>query len=116
MRSLADRLRQIALYEIGGLALISPVFAAAAGVSPGHSAGLLVILAVIMAGWNGLYNTAFDWGESAITCRTADHRPLLLRVLHAVMLEVGGIVATTPLIAAWNSVSWKTALLEDIGL
>ena len=116
LRSLPDRLRQIALYEIGGVCLISPLFAQAAGLSTIHSVWMLAFLALIMAAWTGLYSTTFDWGERAITGRRADRRPPFLRVAHAVMLEAGGVVATTPVIAGWTRVSWKTALLEDIGL
>ena len=32
------------------------------------------------------------------------------------MLETGGVVATTPVIAAWTAVTWRLALLEDVGL
>ena len=116
LRSLPDRLRQIALYEIGGLGLISPVFALATGISPTNSLGLLAALALIVGTWNGLYSTVFDWAEAAMTGRSADHRPPLLRVAHAVMLEAGAVVATTPVIACWTNVSCEAALLEDVGL
>jgi len=116
LRSLSDRLRQIILYEIGGLGLICPLFALAVGLSPIRSAGLLAILALIVAAWNGLYSTAFDWAEIATTGRSPDGRPPSLRVAHAVMLEAGAAVATTPVIAVWTHVSWKAALLDDVGL
>jgi uncharacterized membrane protein len=116
LRSLPDRLRQVALYEIGGMCLISPLFAMITGASPGHTAGLLLMLSLAMAAWNALYSTAFDWAQQAITGRTADERPPLLRAGHAVMLEAGGVAATAPVIAAWGSVSWRVAVLEDFGL
>jgi uncharacterized membrane protein len=116
LRSLLDRLRQIALYEIGGLALISPLFAFGAGISPASSIGLLAALSLIIGTWNGVYSTAFDWCERAITGQSADRRSLLARVAHAVFLEAGAVVFTTPLIAAWTDVSWKAAFIEDIGL
>ena len=116
LRSLPDRLRQIALYEIVGVGLISPLFALAAGISPADSVGLLSMLALIVAVWNGLYSTAFDWVERAITGRRADLRPPLRRAAHAVVLEIGAVVATTPVISAWTNVGWKAALVEDVGL
>src|SRR3954454_1247698 len=85
LRSLPDRVRQIALYELSGLCLISPVFALFAGISPANSVGLLALLALIVAAWNGLYSTVFDWAEQAITGRGADERPILLRVLCALL-------------------------------
>jgi uncharacterized membrane protein len=116
LRSVPDRFRQVALYEIGGVGLISPLLALAAGLSPTASAGLLAVLAVIVAAWNGVYSTAFDWAERAITGRQPDRRPPLLRVAHALMLESGAVVATTPVIASWMNVSWNAALLQDLGL
>ena len=116
LRSLPDRLRQIVLYEIGGLCLISPLFAALSGASPRHTAGLLAVLALEMAAWNGVFTTAFDYAERAITGRTADDRPPVLRTVQAVMLELGGVVATTPVIAAWGSITWRAAFLQDVGL
>ena len=116
LRSLPDRLRHIAAYEVGGLGVIAPVFALAAGIPPTSSLGLLASLALIVGAWNGVYSTAFDWAEGAVAGRSADNRPLLLRVAHAVLLEAGAAVATTPVISAWTNVTWKTALLEDVGL
>jgi uncharacterized membrane protein len=104
------------LYEIGGVCLISPLLARITGASPDHTVGLLALLAMIMAAWNGVYSTGFDWAERAITGRAADDRPPLLRAAHAVILEAGGVVATTPVIAAWSAVTWRLALLEDVVL
>ena len=44
LRSFGDRLRQIALFEIGGLLLITPPFAWASGVPIAESIGLLAVL------------------------------------------------------------------------
>ena len=74
LRSFGDRLRQIALFEIGGLLLITPPFAWASGVPIAESIGLLAVLALIASIWNGSYNTCFDWIEGRITGRTADRR------------------------------------------
>ena len=49
MRSLADRLRQVALFEIGGLVLITPPFVWLSGVPPSDSIGLLAIIAAVPA-------------------------------------------------------------------
>ena len=116
LRFLPDRLRQVAIYEVGGLTLISPLFALAAGLSPSHSVGLLSVLSLIVAAWHGPFSATFDWAERTIAGRRADRRPPFLRVAHAVMLEAGAVFATTPVIAAWNNVSWNAAFLEDLGL
>jgi uncharacterized membrane protein len=49
LRSFPDRLRQIALFEVGGLLLITPPFAWASGVPIGESIGLLALAALIAA-------------------------------------------------------------------
>ncbi|WP_374246005.1 PACE efflux transporter [Zoogloea sp.] len=116
LRSLPDRLRQIALFELGGLVLVTPPFAWLSGVPVADSIGLLAVLALIAAVWNGAYNTAFDWIEGRRTGRSADRRPWLGRVLHAVGFEGGLLLLTLPVIVAWTGLDWLTALIADIGL
>jgi uncharacterized membrane protein len=116
LRSFRDRLRQIVLFEVGGLVLITPPFAWASGVSLGDSIGMLALIALIAAIWNGSYNTAFDWIEGRLTGRTADLRPWRLRALHAAGFEAGLFAMTLPLVMAWTGMDWLTALLADIAL
>jgi uncharacterized membrane protein len=115
-RSLWDRLRQVALFEIGGLLLISPPFVWLSGVPAVDSIGLLLILALVAALWNGGYNTAFDWIEGRLTGRTADRRPWSLRAAHAVGFESGLLLMTLPIIVLWTRMDWLSALIADIGL
>lgn len=116
LRSLPDRLRQIALFEIGGLLLITPPFALLSGVPVTESLGLLAVLALMAAVWNGAYNTTFDWFEGRLTGRTADRRPFRLRCLHAVGFETGLLLMTLPVIVWWTGMGWVDALVADIGL
>lgn len=116
MRRLRDRLRQIVLFEVGGLLLITPPFAWASGVPLGDSIGLLALIALIAAIWNGSYNTAFDWIEGRRTGRSADRRPVGLRALHALGFETGLLIMTLPLVMAWTGMDWLTALLADLAL
>lgn len=116
LRSLPDRLRQIALFEIGGLLLITPPFAWLSGVPVTESLGLLAVLALMAAVWNGAYNTACDWFEGRLTGRTADRRPFRLRCLHAVGFETGLLLMTLPVIVWWTGMGWVDALVADIGL
>lgn len=116
LRSFRDRLRQIVLFEIGGLLLITPPFAWASGVPLAESVALLAVLALVAAIWNGSFNTAFDWVEGRVTGRTADRRPLPLRLVHALLFEVGLLLLTLPVIIAWTGLGWVEALVADIGL
>jgi uncharacterized membrane protein len=116
LRSFRDRLRQIALFELGGLLLVTPPFAWASGVPLLESAGLLAFLALVAAIWNGSFNTCFDWVEGRLTGRTADRRPFRLRCLHATLFEAGLLLITLPIIVLWTGMGWVEALVADIGL
>lgn len=116
LRSLRDRIRQVALFEVGGLIFITPPFAWASGASLAESAGLLALIALIAAIWNTAYNTAFDWAEGRLTGRTADRRPLLLRAAHALGFELGLLAMSLPVIVAWTGLGWVDALVADLGL
>lgn len=116
LRPLADRVRQIALFELGGLILITPVFVWGSGVPVGESIGLLVVLALLAALWNGCYNSICDWAEGRLTGRTADRRPVGLRVMHALGFEGGFVAISLPVVAWWTGMDWMTALLADLAL
>lgn len=116
LRSLPDRLRQIALFELGGLALITPAFAWASGLPWAELIGLLAVLALIAAIWNGSYNTCFDWCDGRLSGRTADRRPLRLRVVHAIGFETGLLMVSLPVIMWWTGMSFVEALIADIAL
>lgn len=116
LRSPLDRVRQVLLFEIGGLLLITPPFVWASGVPVMDSLGLLAVIALIAALWNAGYNTSFDWVEGRLTGRTADRRPHLMRVVHAAGFEGGLILISLPIVMAWTGMSWIEALLADIAL
>lgn len=116
LRSLKDRIRQVVLFEVGGLVLITPPFSWASGVPVADSIGLLAVLALIAALWNGVYNTGFDWVEGRLTGRAADHRPWGLRIVHALGFEGGLVVLTLPVVVVWTGMGWWAALVADIGL
>lgn len=116
LRSLPDRLRQIACFEAGGLLLVTPPFAWASGVPVSESIGLLALLALIAAIWNGTYNTCFDWMDGRLTGRTADRRPVRLRVVHAIGFETGLLLVSLPIIMWWTGMGFLQALIADIAL
>lgn len=116
LRRFWDRARQIALFEAGGLLLITPPFAWASGVPMGDSLGLLALIALIAALWNAAYNIGFDKIEGRLTGRTADRRPWPLRVLHALGFEGGLLAMTLPVVMAWTGMDWLTALIADLAL
>ena len=116
LRSPLDRVRQVLLFEIGGLLLITPPFIWASGVSAMDSLGLLAVIALIAALWNAGYNTSFDWIEGRLTGRTADRRPYFMHMVHAAGFEGGLILISLPILMAWTGMGWIEALLADIAL
>ncbi|HRD33776.1 MAG TPA: PACE efflux transporter [Rhodocyclaceae bacterium] len=116
LRSFADRCRQIALFELFGLLLITPPFAWASGTPLAESAVLMALLALIAALWNGAYNTAFDWLDGRLSGRTADRRPTRWRVVHALGFELGMLTLTLPVLMWWTGMSWLEALIADLVL
>ncbi|HOB47245.1 MAG TPA: PACE efflux transporter [Zoogloea sp.] len=116
LRSFRDRLRQIALFEAGGLLMITPPYVWLTGQPGGESVVLMAALALLAATWNGIYNTAFDWIEGRLTGRSADLRPWSVRAFHAAGFELGILLMSLPLIVFWTDMSWTAALLADLGL
>ena len=116
LRSVRDRLRQIVLFEAGGLLLITPPYVWLTGQPGGESVVLMAALALLAATWNGIYNTAFDWIEGRLTGRSADLRPWSVRAFHAAGFELGILLMSLPLIVVWTDMSWTAALLADLGL
>jgi uncharacterized membrane protein len=116
LRSPFDRARQVVLFEIGGLLLITPPFIWVSGVPAMDSLGLLALIALIAALWNAVYNTSFDWVEGRVSARAADRRPYPMRILHAIGFEGGLILMSLPIVMMWTGMGWLEALLADAGL
>ena len=115
LRSLSDRLRQIALFEVGGLLLITPPFTLLSGVPIEQSAGLLVMMAIIAAIWNAGYNTTFDWFEGGPPAALPTAAPRDADQ-HAVGFEGGLLLMSLPAIMWWTGMGVLEALLADVGL
>ena len=109
-------MRQVALFELGGLALVTPPFAWASGVPLSDSIGLLALIALLAAVWNAAYNTCFDRIEAKLAGRPADRRPLPQRIAPAIGVEGGLRLMSLPIITAWADMGWIEALLADLGL
>jgi uncharacterized membrane protein len=116
IRNLRERVIQTLWFELLGLALVAPVFAYFSGATAGDSVTLLVVLAIVVALWSALYNSAFDRVELHLTGRVASDRPHRWRVLHTIGLEASAVVLTWPLVVAFTELGWQRALFADIGL
>lgn len=116
IRDARERLRQTLCFEAGALLLVVPLFALSTGAGLGDSLILIAVLTLLMMGWSALFNAAFDIVEHRQSGRLASQRPQWLRLMHALLHEASAVVITCPTIVAMTGLSWRAALVADIGL
>lgn len=112
MRSIGDRIRHALSFEIIGLLLIIPLGAFAFGMSLSDIGVVGVVSATMATLWNYLYNLGFDHVMQRLkgtTLKTAK-----IRVLHAILFELGLLIVLLPFIAWYLNVSIIHALVMDI--
>ena len=112
MRSTRDRIRHAISFELIGLALITPLGAFAFGMPMADIGVVGVGSATIATGWNYLYNLGFDHFLQKVTGST--QKTVATRVAHAVLFELGLLIALMPLIAWYLEVSLMHALVMDV--
>ncbi|MBO1908964.1 PACE efflux transporter [Microvirga sp. 3-52] len=112
MRTARDRIRHAISFEIIGLALITPLGAWAFHM-PMHDIGVLGIVgATIATLWNYIYNFGFDHFMQRM--RGSTRKTSLIRLLHAVMFEIGLLFVLLPLFAWYLGISLWQAFLMDV--
>jgi uncharacterized membrane protein len=116
LRSVRERAYQAVALELGGIAIVAPLYAVFFSESAETSFLLIVLLAVAVMIWSPLHNTAFDWLEWKMTGRLASDRPHRLRLVHAACHEASSVVVTLPLIMWIGGHGFWIALGVDIGL
>ena len=112
MRSAWDRLRHAISFEIGGLALISPLGAWAFNMPVADITVVRAACAIIATLWTYLYNLAFDAILQRLSGGTGKSIPM--RVLQAVLFEAGLLAMLTPLMAWSLGISLLHAFLMDV--
>jgi len=112
MRTPRDRIRHAISFEIIGLALITPLGAFAFAM-PMHDIGVIGVGSATLAMvWNYIYNYGFD--RLLLRLRGDTQKSMPMRVLHAVLFELGLLIALLPLIAWYLGVSLWQALVMDV--
>ncbi|RYE60443.1 MAG: PACE efflux transporter [Hyphomicrobiales bacterium] len=114
MRTTADRIRHAVSFEVIGIILATPLAAFAFHLPGGDSAVIVVASATVAMLWNYVYNLGFDHAMQRLTGGTA--KTTAIRVLHAVLFEVGLLTLMLPAIAWYLQISLWQALLMDIAL
>jgi uncharacterized membrane protein len=114
-RTWRERAMQALLFELGGIALATPIYGLIFGATPAE--GLLLVSAMALAALicAPLHNAAFDRIEWHRTSRLASARPLSTRCLHAVTHEATLMAVTLPLIILIGGHGLWEAVLLDLG-
>lgn len=114
MRNTRDRIRHAIGFEAIGLLLFAPLASWAFGYDL-HQMGLIgAVASLIATGWNYLYNLLFDKAMLRITGQV--RKSVLVRVLHAILFEVGLLVVFLPSLAWYLNISLLDALIMDIAV
>lgn len=113
MRNTADRIRHAVSFEIIGILLATPLAAFAFQLHAGDSAVIVIGSATIAMAWNYVYNFIFDHAMTRWRGTTLKSPPI--RVLHAVLFELGLLMMLMPLIALYLGISLWHALVLDLG-
>jgi uncharacterized membrane protein len=112
VRSTADRIRHALLFEIIGILLATPLGAFVFQLHAGDSAIIVIGSATLAMGWNYVFNLGFDrlmQARRGTTLKTP-----ALRVIHAVLFELGLLLMLMPLIALYLGISLWQALVMDL--
>lgn len=111
-KSITERFCHALIFEVLAIAICAPLGAWLLGYSLGHMGLLTLMISLVAMVWNMLFNALFDQAQ----CRMGFKRNLTARAVHAVLFEVGLILAVVPLAAWWLGISLWHALVLDIGI
>lgn len=113
MRTVPDRIRHAISFEILGLLLVTPLGALVFH-HPMEQIGVIALVgATIATAWNYVYNLGFDHALKRLTGRVQKTMPM--RVLHAVLFELGLLALLLPFVMVYLGVGFWEALVMDIG-
>lgn len=111
-KSLRERILHALAFEGLAIALSAPALAWLLDKSLVHTGALTLAVSTLAMLWNMAFNAAFDRAQRHL----GFSRGAKVRVAHALLFELGLIVATVPLAAWWLSIGLVQAFVLDIGL
>lgn len=114
MRTTTDRIRHAISFEVIGVIIATPLAAFAFHLPGGDSAVIVIASATVAMLWNYIYNLGFDHVMQSWTGGTA--KTTRIRILHAVLFELGLLAIMLPLVAWYLQISIWQALIMDIAL
>ncbi|HCO56416.1 MAG TPA: hypothetical protein DIT93_15550 [Pelagibacterium sp.] len=112
MRTAWDRVRHALFFEIIGLILVIPLGALVFSM-PMHDIGVVgLVSATIAMAWNYVFNLGFDTVLQRTIGTTL--KSVRLRIVHAVLFELGLLIVLMPFIAWYLGITLIHALVMDI--
>lgn len=111
-RSIKERFFHALGFEVLAIAICAPLGAWLLGHSLAHMGALTLMISLVAMTWNMVFNALFDSAQQ----RLGFHRTLTARAVHAVLFEIGLLIAVVPLAAWWLSISLWHAFVLDIGI
>ena len=111
-KSITERFCHALLFEVLAIAICAPLGAWLLGYPLAHMGVLTLMVSLIAMVWNMLFNALFDQAQR----RMGFQRNVTARAVHAVLFEVGLILAVVPMAAWWLDISLWHALVLDIGI
>ena len=112
MRTTADRIRHAISFEVIGILIATPLAAFAFHMHAGDSAVIVVGSATVAMLWNYVYNLGFDHALKALGRST--EKTLPIRILHAMLFEIGLLLMLMPLIALYLGITLWEAFVMDM--
>ena len=94
------------------IAICAPLGAWLLGYSLAHIGLLTLMISLVAMTWNMIFNAIFD----RVQRRLGFERTLVARALHAVLFEIGLLLAVVPLAAWWLKIGLWEAFVLDIGI
>lgn len=107
------RVLQAVFYEIGAIALTSPIIGFAFNTSASSALGLAAIMSTIALAWNYVFNAIFERWESR---QIVKGRSIWRRLAHGIGFEGGLVMILVPLMAFWLDISFIDAFIAELGL
>ncbi len=112
--SFTARLIHMLGFEIFGILIFTPLAMLVLNESIFHIGVIAILISLMAMVWNFIYNYIFDLVESSLDGHRST-RKISMRLLHALLFEVGLLIVTVPFVAYWLEMNLVAALLVDIG-
>lgn len=111
-KSIKERFLHSLAFEVIAIAICAPLGTWLLGYSLAHIGLLTLMISLLAMTWNMLFNSLFDRAQRRIGFK----RTLMARGVHALMFEVGLLLAVVPLAAWWLGIGLWEAFVLDIGI